>query len=92
MENFIIGFILLVNIATFAIYGVDKMRAIKHNTRVPQATLLALAALGGSVGAMMGIWGLRHKTRHKSFTIGIPAIIFAQVMFALWMASTGMNS
>lgn len=80
-----LGYILLISIVTFVVYGIDKVKARSHARRIPESTLLSLAAAGGGVGALAGIWLWRHKTRHKSFTIGVPAIIFAQVAVVLWI-------
>jgi len=85
MKEYILGYILLISLVTFVVYGIDKTKARHHQRRISEATLLSLAAVGGSVGAFLGIWGWRHKTRHKSFTIGVPAIILAQVAIALWV-------
>jgi uncharacterized membrane protein YsdA (DUF1294 family) len=60
----------------------DKRKAKKKLWRIPEATLLGIAALGGSVGALVGMYAFRHKTRHMKFTLGIPAILIAQLILA----------
>ncbi|MCQ2289413.1 MAG: DUF1294 domain-containing protein [Muribaculaceae bacterium] len=63
----------------------DKRRARRQQYRISEATLISLVSLGGGFGALAGIWLLHHKTRHKKFTIGVPAIMMAQVAFVLWL-------
>ena len=73
------------NLVTFFIYGWDKHCAKKKGRRrVPEATLLLLAAFGGSIGAILGMRLFRHKTLHKKFRYGLPAILLVQLTLALW--------
>ena len=74
-----------VNVITFAVYGADKRRARKGKRRVPEKTLFLLAAIGGSVGALAGMYAFRHKTRHWYFVWGIPAILAVQIALAVWL-------
>lgn len=76
-----IYYIIAVNIITFIVYGVDKLKAKKGWWRIPETTLLLLAAIGGSIGAWCGIMVFRHKTKHLKFKIGVPLIFILQ--FAL---------
>ncbi len=87
MIRLLLIYLVVLSVITFVVYGIDKLRARRHKYRIPESTLLLLAVFGGSVGALLGIYGFRHKTRHKKFTIGVPAILFAQVAVALWMYS-----
>ena len=68
-----------VNLLTLAVYGLDKHRARVHRERIPEAALLGLAALGGSIGALAGMYLFRHKTRKRKFTIGVPLILLTEV-------------
>jgi len=68
-----------VNVVSFAVYGADKRRARKDKRRVSEKTLFLLAAIGGSVGALLGMKVFRHKTRHWYFVWGIPAILLVQI-------------
>lgn len=68
-----------VNILTFAVYGIDKLKAKKGKWRIPEASLLGLAVIGGSIGAYLGIKVWHHKTLLKKFRYGIPAIIILQI-------------
>lgn len=72
----------VINISTFIVYGIDKYKAKKSKWRIPEATLLWLAAAGGSLGAMFGMKVWHHKTLHKKFKYGVPAIIIAQLALA----------
>lgn len=64
---------------------VDKRKAVKKKWRIPEATLLFWAAIGGSVGALTGMYVFRHKTKHPKFTLGVPAILIAQIALGLWL-------
>lgn len=71
--------LLLINLITFAVYGYDKSCARRGAWRVPEMRLLLLAAVGGSVGALLAMFLFRHKTKHLKFTIGVPVILGLQV-------------
>ena len=74
--------LLTVNILTFITYGIDKYKARHNHWRVREATLLLLAALGGSIGALLAMKMFRHKTQHKKFRYGVPAILLVQLAIA----------
>ena len=65
-------YLLIVNLIAFALYGIDKRRAIKHQFRIPEKTLLWMARIGGGVGSWLGIKVFRHKTKHARFRIAVP--------------------
>ena len=84
--------LILINVVTFCAFGLDKWKAKRKEKkesvrRIPEKRLLALAALGGSVGALLGMRAFRHKTLHKAFHLGIPAILALQILipFGLWL-------
>lgn len=77
MQLFIV-YLMFVNTITFFIYGSDKQRAKKNRWRIPEKTLILLAAAGGSVGAWLGMQTFRHKTRKPVFQYGIPVIFLCQ--------------
>ena len=81
----IICFLLAINIATFLLYGIDKYKAKKNQWRISEATLLTMAAIGGSIGAWAGMRLWHHKTMHKKFKYGIPVIIIFQVALAVYL-------
>ena len=71
----VIAILLLINIASFALYGSDKVRASRHKERIPERVLLGIALLGGSLGAGLGMWIFRHKTRHMRFVLLVPLLV-----------------
>ena len=78
-------YLLLINLVTFLVFGLDKWKAKRKEKkdsvrRVPEKTLFLLSALGGSVGALLGMKVFHHKTLHKSFRFGIPAILALQIL------------
>ena len=85
MMNIILYYLLAVNIVTFLLYGVDKYKAKKNKWRISEATLLTMAAIGGSIGAWAGMRLWHHKTMHKKFKYGIPIIIILQVALAVYL-------
>lgn len=72
----------VVNAVAFIVYGIDKCRARNAKWRIPEATLLMLAVVGGSVGAWLGMKAWHHKTRHMKFRYGVPAILLLQIVVA----------
>ena len=78
----LILYLLIMNAAGVLSMLADKRRAKKKLWRIPEATLLAIAALGGSAGSLMGMYAFRHKTKHVKFTLGIPGILIAQLVLA----------
>ena len=78
-QRIIIIYLLVINIATFFTYGIDKWKAKKSKWRIREVSLLALAVLGGSIGAWLGMKVWHHKTMHKKFKYGVPAILILQL-------------
>lgn len=81
----ILLYLLIINALGFLLMLSDKLRAKKHRWRIPEATLLTVAALGGSLGCLLGMYVFRHKTRKPKFYIGIPAMLAVQVLLGLWL-------
>ena len=81
MKYFVI-YLLVINFVAFVVFGWDKLMAKWQKRRVPEKTLFLLAGLLGSVGAWLGMQVFRHKTKHKSFVVGVPAILVAQMAAA----------
>ena len=73
-------YLAVINVATFFTYGIDKLKAKKSMWRIREGSLLMLAILGGSIGAWFGMKVWHHKTLHKKFRYGIPAIIIIQLV------------
>ena len=78
-------YLLAINAVAFIVYGIDKYKAKKAKWRIPEATLLLLAVLGGSIGAWMGMKVWHHKTMHKKFKYGIPAILLIQIALMTYL-------
>ena len=78
-------YLMIVNVLSFVVYGIDKLKAKRGKWRISETSLLLLALMGGSVGAWAGIRVWYHKTLHKKFKYGIPFIFFAQVVMVLYM-------
>jgi cold shock CspA family protein/uncharacterized membrane protein YsdA (DUF1294 family) len=78
-----LGWLVLVNVATLAVWAWDKYRAVRNGRRVPEAGLLGLAAIGGSVGAWIGVGWLGHKRRKSTFVLTLSAITALQVVGAV---------
>lgn len=85
LENIFLIYLAVINLTTFGVYGIDKLKAKKQWWRIPEATLLGLAVVGGSIGAMVGMRMWHHKTLHKKFKYGIPAIILIQIAAAAYL-------
>lgn len=81
----IYGWLAVANIAAFFLYGIDKHKARHRRWRIPEATLLGIAALGGGLGAWAGMRAFRHKTKHLRFRIIVPLCAILQ-MAALGLA------
>lgn len=84
MIRYIAVYLIVVNLITFIIYGADKHRARQGRRRIQEMTLLVLAVVGGSLGALLGIYGFRHKTKHKKFTILVPLILICQLTILIY--------
>ena len=79
LHSCLVCYLLAINAVTFIVFGIDKYKAKKAKWRISEATLLLLAVLGGSVGAWVGMKVWHHKTMHKKFKYGIPAILLIQI-------------
>lgn len=81
----ITGYLIIVNIVSCILYGIDKYKAKRGKWRISEATLLAMAVIGGSIGAWTGMNVWHHKTLHKKFTIGVPLVFAIQVALAIYL-------
>ena len=79
--------LVVINVATFVVYGADKSRAKKGRWRIPEKTLLLLPLLGGSVGGLLGMAVFHHKTRHWYFRLGLPLMLLLQAALAVYLAA-----
>ena len=85
LHSCLVCYLLAINAVTFIVYGIDKYKAKKAKWRISEATLLLLAVLGGSVGAWVGMKAWHHKTMHKKFKYGIPAILLIQIVLMAYL-------
>lgn len=85
MNQVLLIYLLLINAVGFAIMLVDKQKARKKLWRIPEATLMTVALIGGSVGCLIGMRVFHHKTRKPKFYLGIPAILTLQAAFVFWL-------
>lgn len=77
--HYLTTYLVLVNAGAFVLMRVDKRKAKRGAFRIPEATLIAVAILGGSIGAIAGMYLFRHKTRHLKFIVGLPLILLLQL-------------
>ena len=75
----VIWYLAAVNLLAFALMGADKAKARRGAWRISEKALFLTAVLGGSAGAIAGMYLFRHKTRHRRFTLGLPAILLLQL-------------
>lgn len=78
-------YFVVINLITFAAFGLDKYKAVHNKWRIPEAQLLLLAALGGSPGAILGMQFFHHKTRKPKFRYGVPLILAMQLAGGFWV-------
>lgn len=81
----LLAYLLIINAAGLLLMLTDKWKARKNRRRIPEATLITVAALGGSTGILLGMYLFRHKTLHPKFTLGIPLILALQIVAATWI-------
>ena len=79
-------YLVSINVITYVVYGIDKWKAKKAKWRIRESTLLGMAAVGGSIGALFAMKILRHKTLHSQFKYGVPLMLVAQIAMgvAIW--------
>ena len=84
LHRYLIYYLLVINAATFIIYGIDKDKAKKAKWRISEATLLTMAAVGGSIGAWLGMKAWHNKTLHRKFKYGVPIILLIQIALMIY--------
>lgn len=84
----IISYVVMMNLVSFALMGIDKYKAKKKAWRIPEATLFLFAIFGGSIGSILGMFLFHHKTRHWYFLYGLPVILIVQLIciYLLWQS------
>ena len=79
IANALLYYLIVITIVTFLVYGIDKWKAKQGSWRISEASLLILAVIGGSIGALFGMKVWHHKTMHKKFKYGLPLILLGQI-------------
>ncbi len=87
----ILIYLACINLAGFIIMGIDKLKAKRRKWRIPEATLFLIAAIGGAVGSIAGMYIFRHKTKHLSFVIGMPLILVLHIVIVLVVHFSSLN-
>lgn len=85
--KYLLVYLLLINAVGFVLMLADKQKAKRGAWRIPEATLMGAAAIGGSIGSLIGMYTFRHKTKHLKFTLGIPVILVLQIAVAIFLIS-----
>ena len=85
MKTILLAVLLLVNLLAFALYGIDKLKAKKGAWRIPESTLLLVAFLGGSLGALLGMELFRHKTKHAKFKVLVPLFLILHIALGVYI-------
>ena len=83
--KYVLYYLAAINLVTFLVYGIDKLRAKRGAWRIPEKTLFLLPVLGGSVGAIAGMKVFHHKTKHWYFKYGLPLILILQIALVVWL-------
>ena len=83
--KYVLYYLAAINLVTFLVYGIDKLRAKRGAWRIPEKTLFILPLLGGSVGAIAGMKVFHHKTKHWYFKYGLPLILLLQLALIVWL-------
>ena len=80
IHSSLILYLVIINVITFVIFGVDKYKAIRQEWRIRESTLLGLALIGGSIGGWLAMYIFHHKTKKVKFFVGIPVILVIQIV------------
>ena len=83
----VIPYYILINVVAFAMYGADKYFAKKDMWRIPEKTLLGVAAFGGAFGAFLGMEFFRHKTKHIKFKLLVPVLMVAHIGLLVYLTN-----
>lgn len=81
--EYLLTYLMIINAAGLLLMLVDKFKAKRNLWRIPESTLMGVAAIGGSIGSLLGMYTFRHKTQHPKFTVGIPLILAIQICVAI---------
>ena len=85
MIKVLIVYLILINVLSFAMFGIDKRRAVKNKWRISEAALLTASFIGGSVGGMLGMHIFHHKTQKMKFKILMPLMLMAHIVLLFFI-------
>lgn len=85
MNDIMTYYLCAVNVLAFILYGIDKEKAKRGKWRIPEATLIGAAVIGGSAGAWLGMKTFHHKTKHRKFAVGVPVILVVQAVILMYL-------
>lgn len=88
-HKYVLIYLGIINVVTFIAFAIDKLNAIGHRSRIRIVTLLGLAFMGGSLGGLLAMYLLHHKTKKDYFTVGIPLIRLMQVVVVFYVLNAG---
>lgn len=80
-------YLILINAAGFVFMLTDKYKAQNKMRRTPESVLMLIAVIGGSLGSLLGMYAVRHKTKHKKFSVGIPILLLLHCLILYYIAS-----
>ena len=87
MGKIVLAYLMVMNVVAFALYAVDKRRAVQGAWRIPEKTLLLVAFAGGALGSLLAMHLVHHKTRKWYFAYGVPAFLAFHVVLLAFAAS-----
>ena len=82
--KYLLAYLVIINAVGFLIMLADKRKAKKNLWRIPERAMMSTAVSGGSLGILLGMYTVRHKTKHLKFTIGVPVILAVQILIAVF--------
>ena len=91
-KRWFLAWLAFINLLTFAMFGLDKFRAIRQKSRIRITTLLTLSFCGGSIGGILGMILFRHKIRKSYFAVGLPLILCTQAIVMLYAVNFAWQS
>ena len=83
--KFLLVYLVIINLISFTMYGIDKAKAKFNKWRIPESTLLAVSFIGGSLGAVLGMEIFRHKTKHMKFKVLNPVFLFLHILIIFFV-------
>lgn len=79
------AYLIIINILSFILYGIDKLKAIKKKERISEKALILVGILGGSIGSLIGMNLFRHKTKKLKFIISLPLILIIHIIVVIYL-------